>query len=724
MTYRTVRLNAAGTALVVGVPDEGLPHVLHWGADLPDDAGLADAASPPAAHNGIDVPTWVSLAPTQGEGWRGHPGIAGHHEGRATFPAWTVRSVTVDPPEGPDGGAGAGAPGDGAGGAVTVLAAAAGLELRCELRLEPSGLVRARNTVTNTDDAPWTLDSLLVTMPLPREAGEVLDLTGRWCRERAPQRQDLSMGTRMRASRRGRTGHDATLLLTAGTPGFGFRHGEVWGVHTAWSGDHVHLAERLPEGAGHADAVLAGGELLHPGEVRLARGESYSTPWVFLSWSDRGLDGMSSRIHRWLRARPGHPSSPRPVVLNTWEAVYFDHDLDKLKRLADTAARIGAERFVLDDGWFRGRRDDTAGLGDWTVDTGVWPDGLHPLFDHVRSLGMEAGLWVEPEMANPDSDLLRAHPEWILAAEGRLPPPSRSQQVLDLSRPEAFRYVFEHLDALVTEYRPDYLKWDHNRDLLEPVHAPTGAAGTHRQTLAVYALLDRLRERHPGLEIESCSSGGGRVDLGVLERTDRVWASDCNDPLERLALQRWTSLLLPPELVGSHVGGPVSHTTGRAADLSFRCLAALLSHTGIEWDVTTCTEDELGVLASWISLYKELRPLLHSGDPVHADAPDPSEQLDGVVSRDGGEAVFRYARLTTSARALPGRVRLPGLREDRVYRLAWRREAGRPSTLQQALPAWFREGEAAVSGAVLARSGVQLPNLNPSQALLLHLREV
>jgi alpha-galactosidase len=561
-------------------------------------------------------------------------------------------------------------------------------------------------------------------MPLPREAGEVLDLTGRWCRERAPQRQDLSMGTRMRASRRGRTGHDATLLLTAGTPGFGFRHGEVWGVHTAWSGDHVHLAERLPEGAGHADAVLAGGELLHPGEVRLARGESYSTPWVFLSWSDQGLDGMSSRIHRWLRARPGHPSSPRPVVLNTWEAVYFDHDLDKLRRLADTAARIGAERFVLDDGWFRGRRDDTAGLGDWTVDTGVWPDGLHPLFDHVRSLGMEVGLWVEPEMANPDSDLLRAHPEWVLAAEGRLPPPSRSQQLLDLSRPEAFRYVFEHLDALVTEYRPDYLKWDHNRDLLEPVHAPTGAAGTHRQTLAVYALLDRLRERHPGLEIESCSSGGGRVDLGVLERTDRVWASDCNDPLERLALQRWTSLLLPPELVGSHVGGPVSHTTGRAADLSFRCLAALLSHTGVEWDITACTEDELGALASWISLYKELRPLLHSGDPVHADAPDPSEQLDGVVSRDGGEAVFRYSRLTTSARALPGRVRLPGLREDRVYRLAWRREAGRPSTLQQALPAWFSDGEAAVSGAVLARSGVQLPNLNPSQALLLHLREV
>jgi alpha-galactosidase len=590
--------------------------------------------------------------------------------------------------------------------------------------MEASGLVRVRHTVTNTDPAVWTLDTLRATMPLPREAGEVLDLTGRWCRERAPQRQELAMGARLRASRRGRTGHDAPLLLTAGTPGFGFGHGEVWGVHTGWSGDHVHLAERLPEGAGQADGVLSGGELTHPGEVRLARGESYSTPWVYFSWSDRGLDGMSARVHRWLRSRPHHPSSPRPVVLNTWEAVYFDHDLDALTRLADTAAAIGVERFVLDDGWFRGRRDDTAGLGDWTVDTGVWPQGLHPLFDHVRSLGLQVGLWVEPEMVNPDSDLARAHPDWFLSAPGRLPLPSRHQHLLDLARPEAFAHVFEHLDALLTEYRPDHVKWDHNRDLLEPVHGPTGGAGTHRHTLAVYALLDRLRERHPGVEFESCSSGGGRVDLGILERTDRVWASDTNDPLERLAIQRWTALLLPPELVGSHVGGPRAHTTGRVADLSLRCLTALTAHAGIEWDITGCDDEELAVLRGWIGLYRELRPLLHSGDLVHADAPDPAEQLDGVVAPDGGEAVFRYARLTTSARALPGRVRLPGLREDRTYRLRLREEAGRPESTQTAPPAWCERGEVEVSGAVLARAGVQLPNLAPAQALLLHLTAV
>lgn len=710
----TVRLAAAGTALVVGVPESGPPYVLHWGADLPDALGLAELSAPAVPHNTVDTAFPLSLLPGQGEGWSGHPGLSGHREGRAAHPRWRVREVVVDPlPDAPAG----------TGGVLVFTAHApeAGLELRAELRMEADGLLRTRLEVTNTGADLWTPAALHVFLPLPREAGEVLDPTGRWCRERSPQRREFAQGTLLRASRRGRTGHDAPLFLVAGTPGFGFRRGEVWGVHVAWSGDHVHLAERLPEGAGQADAVLGGGELLHPGEVRLAPGESYSTPWVCFSWSDRGLDGMSARVHRWLRARPHHPSAPRPVVLNTWEAVYFDHDLDRLKRLADTAARVGVERFVLDDGWFRGRRDDTAGLGDWTVDTGVWPDGLHPLFDHVRALGMQTGLWVEPEMVNPDSDLFREHPDWILGPADHAPPTGRGQHVLDLGRPEAAVYLLERLDALVAEYRPDHLKWDHNRDLLEAVHGPTGGAGVHRQTAAAYALLDRLRSRHPGLEIESCSSGGARVDLGVLERTDRVWASDVNDPLERLAVQRWTGLLLPPELVGGHVGGPVSHTTGRVTDLAARCLTALLGHPGIEWDITGCTEEELDALARWTALYRELRPLLHSGDLVRADDPDPAEQLDGVVARDGREAVYRYARPVSSVRTHPGRVRLPGLRPDLRYRLRLREEAGVSAAVQRAAPGWTARGGAVASGRVLEHSGVHLPNLSPGGALLLHL---
>nr|WP_326584584.1 alpha-galactosidase [Streptomyces sp. NBC_00481] len=297
--------------------------------------------------------------------------------------------------------------------------------------------------------------------------------------------------------------------------------------------------------------------------VATSAGTATTGPWLYASHSDQGLDGLSARFHDHLRARPGHPHRSRPVVLNTWEAVYFDHDLDRLTHLADLGAEVGVERFVLDDGWFRHRRDDRSGLGDWYVDETVWPSGLRPLIDHVRAPGMEFGLWVEPEMVNPDSDLARAHPEWILATGGRTPADRRSQQVLDLTHPEAYAYILERLDDLLTEYDIAYLKWDHNRELVDAGHSPSGEPAVHRQTLAVYALLDELRARHPGLEIESCSSGGGRVDLAILERTDRVWASDCNDALERQSINRWTGLLLPPELVGSHIGAARSHTTGR-----------------------------------------------------------------------------------------------------------------------------------------------------------------
>ena len=251
------------------------------------------------------------------------------------------------------------------------------------------------------------------------------------------------------------------------------------------------------------------------------------------SWGD-GLTELSARFHDEWRARPQHPRRPRPVTLNTWEAVYFDHSLDKLTALADAAAGVGVERFVLDDGWFTGRRDDTAGLGDWFVDESVWPDGLHPLIDHVRELGMEFGLWVEPEMINPDSDLARRHPDWILRGRMALPPSARQQQVLDLAHPEAYAYIAGRLHALLDEYPIAYLKWDHNRDLVDAGSGPEGVARVHAHTLAVYRLLDELKARHPGLEIESCASGGARVDLGILDRTDRIWTSDSLDPLERL----------------------------------------------------------------------------------------------------------------------------------------------------------------------------------------------
>ena len=585
-----------------------------------------------------------------------------------------------------------------------------GLELETTVALTPQGVLRMRHRLRNGGTHPYVVDALLACLPLPGPATEVLDLTGRWCRERQPQRRLLQQGAWVRDGRHGRTGHDASLLLVAGSPGFGFGHGEVWGVHVAWSGDHTAWAERLPTGQG----VLGGGELLAPGEVVLRVGSTYETPWLVAAWSASGLDGLGDRFHRHVRARPQHPRRARPVVLNTWEAAYFDHDVDRLRELATSAATLGVERFVLDDGWFRGRRDDRKGLGDWTVDTEVWPDGLHPLVDHVRRLGMEFGLWVEPEMVNRDSDLARDHPDWVLGAHDDDPPGWRHQQVLDLRVPGACAHVRDALLALLDEYDIAFLKWDMNRDLVD-----TGGA-VHEQTLAVLRLLAELRATHPSLEIESCSSGGARVDLAVLEHTDRVWASDCNDALERQAIQRWTCLLVPPELVGAHVGPPEAHTTGRVHRLSFRGATALFGHVGIEWDVTALNRAEAAELAGWIALHKAERDLLHSGRVVRGDHPDDSLWVHGVVSADRDRALYGLVAVATSPFAVPLPVRLPGLDPDRDYHVE---VVGPPpaSTPPRLSPAgsWTAEGPVRVPGSVLVAHGLALPQPAPESALVL-----
>ncbi|MDQ3592460.1 MAG: alpha-galactosidase, partial [Actinomycetota bacterium] len=532
---------------------------------------------------------------------------------------------------------------------------------------------------------------------------------------RAPQRRLLQQGAWVRDSRHGRTGHDSTLLMAVGTAGFGFGHGEVWAVHTAWSGDHTTWAERLPTGEG----VIGGGELLAPGELSLQPDETYVSPWLYATWSDEGLDGVTARLHDHLRARLGHPRRDRPVVLNTWEAVYFDHDLTRLTRLADAAASLGGERFVLDDGWFAGRRDDRRGLGDWVVDAQVWPAGLHPLVNHVRGLGMEFGLWVEPEMVNRDSDVARAHPDWVLGAHDDDPPGWRHQQVLDLTNPAAYAYVCTALLALLDEYDIAFLKWDMNRDLVD-----TGGA-VHRQTLALYRLLDELRQAHPDLEIESCASGGARVDLGILEHTDRVWASDCNDALERQQIQRWTGLVVPPELVGCHVGPATAHTTGRTHRLSFRAATALFGHFGLEWDVSRLPPAESAELAGWIELYRAERALLHSGRVVRGDHPDPALWVHGVVSAARDQALFAVVAMETSAQAVPLPVRLPGLDPGRHYDVE---VAGPPPAVPPPLltlaGSWTDDGVVRVAGSVVTELGLALPTLAPESALVLRARAV
>ncbi|MFE5410368.1 alpha-galactosidase [Microbacterium sp. NPDC056569] len=700
--HGVLHLTRGGTSVVVDLDAPPAPAIVHWGAALagstPDTLkALAVAARGQRVSGGLDATPALTLVPTGAEGWFAAPGLEGHRDGSGV----SIRLSLADVQAGEHRAS------------LALADAEAGVAVRVDLRIGPAGLFHQRVTVRNAGATPYTLQTAQPTFPLPWDATEVFDTTGHHLRERSPQRSGLGIGAHVRESRRGRTGADSTILLAAGRPGFGFERGRVHGIHVAWSGNHRVLAERTTTG----DAFLSGGELLLPGEVVLHPGAAYSSPWVVGSWGD-GLTELSARFHDEWRARPQHPRRPRPVTLNTWEAVYFDHSLDRLTALADAAASVGVERFVLDDGWFEGRRDDTAGLGDWTVDRDVWPKGLHPLADHVRRLGMEFGLWVEPEMVNPDSDLARQHPDWILRGRMSLPPSARQQQVVDLSQPEAYAHIAGRLHALLDEYPIAYLKWDHNRDLVDAASGPAGSARVHAHTLAVYRLIDELKAAHPGLEIESCASGGARVDLGILDRTDRVWTSDSLDPLERLDNQKHTGIVVPPEMLGMHLTSPVVHSSGRTVSVGLSGAVALLGHFGIEWDLTTLDDAGRSEIAEWVALARRLRPLIASGRVIHVDGTDPGIDVRGIVARDAASAVFTVVQTATSAAYPPGRIRMPGLDPAKTYRL---RVVTRDGDDAGQSPLEWAQSDTALTGLQLAEVGVRPPVQRPQQAMVVEL---
>ncbi len=701
-----------------------MPTVVHWGADLGvlDHAAqivVADSAITAVGPSSVDHPMRPSLVPLLSDGWNGQPGIDGFH----------ATSHQSAPPTTQDSAPAASRHGirrpslklaevtSISDTAVVVKLVddhdgVATLSLTHDIKLSQEGLLRQRSVLTNLSEAPFHLASMTLTSPLHSAAVEQLDFTGIWAGERAPQRGPIKHGTWLRESRHGRPGHDDSFLLAVGTPGFGFRTGQVWAHHLGWSGDKRTFIDS--SATGHR--IVGLGELLAPGEITLAQSEQYETPWLYSAYSDRGLDAISDRFHEWFRRLPAHPSTPRPLTLNTWEAVYFDQSIERLGELARVAASVGVERFVLDDGWMTGRTDAARALGDWSVDLLTWPDGLHPLVDTVTELGMQFGLWVEPEMISEDSELARAHPEWILReSSAKLPLSWRDQYVLDLSVDAARSHVLESLSALLDEYPISYLKWDMNRDLL--------GGSSHKHVLATWQLMDELAARHPDLEIESCASGGGRIDAGILERTQRVWPSDTNDSLDRQQIYRSTVTLVPPEYLGSHVGSPSAHTTGRTHGLGFRLATALFGHAGIEWDLSTTTELERTVLGTWAAAYKKHRSLIHSGRVVRHDDTGDGRLLHGVVSPDQQEALYLVSWTGSSPVSLQVPLRFPGLDATASYTVRLvDLGAGEPRRHGRA-PRWWDDGEITTTGSVLAEIGLPLPVVMVEQAQVLHLTQ-
>ena len=707
-----VRFDAADATLILACAKGAPVSILYWGGALHADTDCAELEglfARQGMHGVADVSLPLSLAM---EPALGHPmfhGFAAHRAGKDWGSLFAVAKVELR-----EGGA-----------KIICRDESTRLGLEYEIDFDArTGVLRIRSTLTNYGATPLDVsDMMTACLPVPDGMTDIIGFTGRWTQEFTQERVARNAATYLRENRSGRTSHFSYPAILLAATDTNESAGEVYGFHLAFSGNHRIRVDSLTDGR----VLVSLGALLLPGEVRLAPGETYASPEIVAAYSGQGLSKLSRKFHDHVRTkllRPAMRSKPRPVHYNTWEAVYFDHDVEKLKELATRAADIGVERFVLDDGWFGGRRHDRAGLGDWTVSRDVYPDGLGPLVDHVTGLGMEFGLWFEPEMVNPDSDLYRAHPDWVLGLEGVEQIPFRSQLALDISRPEVADYLFHAIDAILRDHDISYIKWDMNRDLSHPGDS-SGVPRAFAQVGALYALLDRVRHAHPYVEIESCSSGGARADMGVLAHSDRVWTSDSNDALDRQVIQRGASFFLPLEVLGCHVGPAKCHVTGRRLSMEMRAATALMGHMGLELNLLTERTADLDVLKNAIDLHKKHRALLHNGDVFRLDSA-PQLIASGVIARDKSEAIYSVAYVASDAKVLPGRFQFTGLDPQRSYRLQliwpsdWQAIKG-PSAIETL----DLNGEGAIfSGAALVHGGLQLPHAFPETCLLFYVAAV
>jgi len=704
LSTRFHRLDSNDQTQVWMTPGARMPQLLYWGEPLPpqcDLQSLAQAQQPALPHGGLDVEETVSWLPEPGRGFTDAPGLALRRGQRHLYTQFTLQSAQP----GTDGWD------------FELCDPEAGLALTLRVHLHAaSGVFSANCHLTNLGRDALSVDALAtLTLPIPGHFSERLSLGGRWAAEFQTARETIGSGAWLQESRVGRTSHHAYPGLVLMEPGTHATQGEAWGLQLAWSGNHRLLVQRLRLGGLQVQA----GELLLSGEVTLQPGESYDTPTLHLARSSTGLRELSLRWHRFVRTcvLPKHPG-PRLVQFNTWEATYFDHDAARLRALAQRAAEMGVERFVLDDGWFAGRLHDRAGLGDWVPCPERYPQGLAPLAGHCQALGMQFGLWVEPEGVSRDSALFREHPDWIMGVPALEQPLGRHQYVLNLGLEAAREHLCQQLSALLRSAPIGFLKWDMNRDMTHAA-GPTGTAAVHKHVRGLYTLIDDLRGAFPALEIESCASGGARADLGMLQRATRVWVSDCNDPLERQRMQRALLGFLPPEVMGVHIGDARSHTTGRVSDMPLRTLNALFGHMGIEADLLEIPPDDARHLKEAIAVYKTERHWLHGAQVSPIDHPDPALLATLALAADGQRAMITLVAVDRTRDAVPAPLRVNGFDADEHYRVyahpLWTPLMGNGKNAA----GLFETADGVVlPGRALQYGGLALPILHPGSGVL------
>jgi alpha-galactosidase len=562
-----------------------------------------------------------------------------------------------------------------------------------------SGIVSRSATIENREAQPITIEqAAAAAWALPAAHYTLNYLTGRWAGEWTLNQEPLRHGARIFESRRGTTGHQANpwFAIQAGDPDED--HGEVWFGALAWSGSWRITVEQ-----DQLDAVRVTGGfnpfdfgyVLHPGQ-------SLETPVFCGGYSSHGLGGASRLLHHFeianvLPRRPGQqdPPKPRPVIYNSWEATEFRVSEAGQMALAEKAAALGIDRFVMDDGWFGQRKDDHAGLGDWYVNKEKFPNGLKPLVDKVHSLGMDFGLWVEPEMVNPDSDLYRKHPDWVLNFPGRPRSEARNQLVLNLARTDVRDYIISFLDKLVTENDIAFLKWDYNRNWSEPGWDQLPPAEQKRVYVEfirnLYWILAELQKRHPKLEIESCSGGGGRVDLGILKYTDEVWPSDNTDPFDRLSQQDGFTYAYTPQVMMAWVTDSPDWHGKRSFSLPYRMLSSMQGSLGIGSNIVNWNDEQMATAKRLIAAYHQVQRTIVQGDLYRLISPRDGSEFSATqtVNRDKSQSVvFAFLHSTQLARPFP-LVKLKGLDSTATYTITPIEGQAHAGTPQSASGAWW-----------------------------------
>lgn len=575
---------------------------------------------------------------------------------------------------------------------------------------EKEDVITRSVSVTNRADTPIHLTKVMsASVDMDDEDYQMISLHGSWARERQIEYRPIAYGRQNAASFKGESSHQEHPFIAIASKDITQEHGKVYAFHFVYSGNFLAQAEK---GQFDTVRVLMG---IHPYgfDWKLDKDECFTAPEVVMTFSDTGLGTMTRNLHDLYRnhlIRSPYKDRKRPILINNWEATYFDFNTEKLLDIAREAKKCGIEMLVMDDGWFGHRSDDSTSLGDWKVNEEKLPGGLPYLVSEVNKIGLKFGIWFEPEMISPESDLYRQHPEWAISIPEREPTRSRNQLVLDLSNPEVVEYVYEAVASVLRSANIEYVKWDMNRQLtdLHSNYLPDDRQGElyHRYVLAVYELQGRLTTEFPELLLENCSGGGARFDPGMLYYSPQIWCSDDTDAIERLKIQEGTALIYPLSAMGAHVSDCPNHTVGRVTPFETRGNVALCGTFGYELDITRIPESDREQIPAQVALYHKYNDLVRNGDYYRIASYAENKIYDcyEVVAKDKSEALITYVSVLNRPNFHSRRICIPGLDETKRYRV---------------------EGtEDVFYGDTLMNAGLIIPNLwGDFQSKLIHLVE-